>query len=1095
MERAAAPLILHSVYIYNCPSYAASRSPKRKSGVITAIPIKVPGYCPHNKVNPLYCPFHSSSNMSLTSHNNFSASSFQGVPTSELQDSGYHPVKFAGKTEQESKVMDAIDATGLMPEQLIEQETKWFYNDLGIDDTFFAAETTESIAAHVLAFYASKVEAYSRGVKDPKVSVDAFHHKRVAEDHAVYFESCCPESQEYEKEIDDNYLDGSVGTNYRMEAFTSYVPNGTKLQCHFVYKCQYPEGAEAAAKSTTVVIDDIADTTFSKVATLHTKALYTEILDEVRKTDGPVIKHYALASTGEQRIIIGYTRGSSARYSSSLTTLASYYDVPLKRKYVENFADGSCIISMYIEHIDNYLPEQVIYQFTREASLLYCIPNNLFHDRFAAGELSVQECIYAHSAVIFVSHFLNRLGPEYSQIKKFLSQSDDPKNLELVSRLKERLTSETYSEELIHETLDNNLPLVRQLYRHFVDAHYISASLEKTLSYQRVAEIDPITGDSMFADILDNSFATNEGAALIFKSVYGFNKSILKTNFFVTSKLAISYRLQPTFLPKDEYPNTPFGMFFVVGSDFRGFHIRFRDIARGGIRIVKSRSEDAYDKNRRTMFDENYNLASTQQRKNKDIPEGGSKGVILLDQGAAQDKAFECFKNYIDALLDLLIKGDPAKETIKDLYGLPETLFMGPDENTAGFVNWATLHAKKRGAAHGYPWKAFFTGKSPSLGGIPHDEYGMTTLSVRAYVEGAYDKLGVKDWSTETKIQMGGGDGDLGSNEIKLSGNEKYVGIVDGFGVIVDEDGIDKQELLRLANARKGNDHFDKSKLGPKGYAIMVDDKDVKLPNGKVIKNGLLFRNQFHLKLPDVYPTKGFVKLFVPCGGRPSSINANNVHNLIDDKTGKSLIPLIVEGANLFITQAAKIILERAGAILFKDASTNKGGVTSSSLEVLAALSFDDKAFEEHMCIDEKTHEPPAFYKSYVKQVQEIVVRNAKLEFNLLWKLKQETGKTFSELSDDLSVAINKLGDELGSSKELWDDDVKFRNQVLTDAVPKLLLDAVGIDHLLERVPEAYLRALFATRLSSEFVYSRGIDTNPARFLEFISSLKRKLNA
>ncbi len=32
-----------------------------------------------------------------------------------------------------------------------------------------------------------------------------------------------------------------------------------------------------------------------------------------------------------------------------------------------------------------------------------------------------------------------------------------------------------------------------------------------------------------------------------------------------------------------------------------------------------------------SMFEECYNLALTQQRKNKDIPEGGSKGVVLLN--------------------------------------------------------------------------------------------------------------------------------------------------------------------------------------------------------------------------------------------------------------------------------------------------------------------------------------------------------------------------------------------------------------------------------------------------------------------------------
>ncbi|GMG60174.1 unnamed protein product [Ambrosiozyma monospora] len=144
------------------------------------------------------------------------------------------------------------------------------------------------------------------------------------------------------------------------------------------------------------------------------------------------------------------------------------------------------------------------------------------------------------------------------------------------------------------------------------------------------------------------------------------------------------------------------------------------------------------------------------------------------------------------------------------------------------------------------------------------------------------------------------------------------------------------------------------------------------------------------------------------------------------------------------------------------------------------------------MCVDEITHEKPEFYKSYVKEVQSIVVRNAKNEFGMLWKLKEETGKPFSVLSDDLSVAINKLADELSSSKELWNDDVTFRNNVLKDALPKLLLNEIGIDGILKNVPTAYLRAIFATRLASEFVYTRGIDANPAKFLEYISTLKRK---
>lgn len=40
----------------------------------------------------------------------------------------------------------------------------------------------------------------------------------------------------------------------------------------------------------------------------------------------------------------------------------------------------------------------------------------------------------------------------------------------------------------------------------------------------------------------------------------------------------------------------------------------------------------------------------------------------------------------------------------------------------------------------------------------------------------------------------GGPDGDLGSNEIKMS-NEKIIGVVDGSGVLYDPEGINREHL------------------------------------------------------------------------------------------------------------------------------------------------------------------------------------------------------------------------------------------------------------------------------------------------------------
>jgi glutamate dehydrogenase len=60
--------------------------------------------------------------------------------------------------------------------------------------------------------------------------------------------------------------------------------------------------------------------------------------------------------------------------------------------------------------------------------------------------------------------------------------------------------------------------------------------------------------------------------------------------------------------------------------------------------------------------------------------------------------------------------------------------------------------------------------------------------------------------------------------------------------------------------------------------------------------------------------------------------------------------------------QEAREEIEKAGVVVFKDASANKGGVTSSSLEVLAALTLTDDEFRTHMAVSKEAcaHGRPA---------------------------------------------------------------------------------------------------------------------------------------
>ncbi|OTA89007.1 hypothetical protein M434DRAFT_79859 [Hypoxylon sp. CO27-5] len=984
---------------------------------------------------------------------------------------GYIAPEFKGRDEQIKQVKALILKQGWIPESHLDEQVSWFYNELGIDDVYFQMESVDVIATHITSMYAAKVAAYARVDKREEIRLDM-----EATDHAIYIDTSVPgksslHGPRFENRLEAKYLDhADPNKRFRVETFRSpgTISNDpsskASLRCYFVYQCMF---VDPNPDPTETRLEIISDRMFLTKATKNTKQIYDDIIKLAVHRTGPVIEVFDIEGTEEKRLVVAFRSRTARGIFSALSDLYHYYGVTSTRKYVEQFSNGITVMSIYLKPATNLdikpMPiEQSIHQITKEISLLYCIPQNKLHSLFASSALSLQETIYGHCVWVFVQHFLNRLGTEYVSIKQALD-SKNPAHVEILSKLKRRLRTETFTPDYILEIISSYPNLVRLLYAAFASVHLsVGDGYEKSIIAPTPSV--EVLSDARLKEAITRE-VSNEHEEMVMTAFRIFNNAILKTNYFTPTKVALSFRLDPSFLPEIEYPRRLYGMFLVISAEARGFHLRFKDVARGGIRIVKSRSKEAYSINARNLFDENYALASTQQRKNKDIPEGGSKGVILLD-AKQQDRAREAFEKYIDSILDLLLPAETPgiKNPIVDLYRKEEILFMGPDENTADLVDWATEHARARGAPW---WKSFFTGKSPKLGGIPHDAYGMTTLSVREYVKGIYRKLNL-DPSKVRKMQTGGPDGDLGSNEILLS-NEKYTAIVDGSGVLVDPNGIDKDELIRLAKKRVMISEFDLSKLSKDGFRVLCEESNVKLPTGEIVPNGTPFRNFYHLR------DTGLTDCFVPCGGRPESIDLSTVSKLI--KEGKTTIPYIVEGANLFITQDAKLRLEKAGCILFKDASANKGGVTSSSLEVLASLSFDDAGFAENMCHNAKG-EAPEFYKEYVKQVQATIQENARLEFEAIWREHEQTGVPRSVLSDTLSLAITTLDEELQKS-DLWENP-KIRRAVLADALPKLLIDKIGLDTIISRVPDSYLRAIFGSYLASRFVYEFG--SNPSQF-------------
>lgn len=155
----------------------------------------------------------------------------------------------------------------------------------------------------------------------------------------------------------------------------------------------------------------------------------------------------------------------------------------------------------------------------------------------------------------------------------------------------------------------------------------------------------------------------------------------------MNNRYALGFRLDPKIMisSKEKPRDIPYGVFYIHGRRFDGYHVRFRDIARGGLRLVTPSSPEQFSLESAHQYDECYGLAFAQQLKNKDIPEGGSKAVVLIDtiglsQGGKDFVMRKSVKAFTDTILDLVVDTEETRKEIVDFHGKKEVLYLGPDE-------------------------------------------------------------------------------------------------------------------------------------------------------------------------------------------------------------------------------------------------------------------------------------------------------------------------------------------------------------------------------------------------------------------------------
>ncbi|MBA2368195.1 MAG: NAD-glutamate dehydrogenase [Candidatus Protochlamydia sp.] len=597
---------------------------------------------------------------------------------------------------------------------------------------------------------------------------------------------------------------------------------------------------------------------------------------------------------------------------------------------------------------------------------------------------------------------------------------------------------------------------------------------------------------------------------------------LLKTNFYRLNYTALSFRLDPKYLdeiPFDrskKFPELPYAIFYIYSMNFFGFHIRFKDLARGGLRTVYPDQVEQMAAERNNIFSECYFLALTQHKKNKDIPEGGAKGILFLkpyDQIDSESQVlkrelewsrlrpeeieksvrsfreeqkleylYQSQRSFIESLITIVncdADGTIRARHIVDYWKRPEYIYLGPDENMHDFmIEWIANFSKK------YDYKpagAFISGK-PRVG-INHKEYGVTSLGVNVYMHQVLKFLGIDPENEPFTVKLSGGpDGDVAGNQLLnfyrfYPRTAKVVALTDKTGTINDDQGLDLEIIKDLFYQNKGIAHYPPEKLSEGGF--LVDKERKRFPSayiqetlcwrkkgGKLTEDWLSGSDTNHLLRFNLHQTKADV--FIPAGGRPRSLNETNISEFLDEK-GRPTSHAIIEGANLYLNQTARRYLEEKGVLIIKDSSANKGGVICSSFEVLSNLALEEKIFLENREV-------------LIAEILERLKTCALNEADLLLKTHQKTGEFLTSLSDKISQRINQYTYQLLDyfdlyplSSDLQDPMIRcFLNYCLPTLREKFPHD------LISKIPEHHKKAIIACHISCYMVYNKGLDWSPS---------------
>ncbi len=707
---------------------------------------------------------------------------------------------------------------------------------------------------------------------------------------------------------------------------------------------------------------------------------------------------------------------------------------------------------------------------------------------------------------LYSTQITSTTGPSYAKLIKsgIMSGPDSTLISSLIGFCHTNLAHnapEIYERENITRAFHNNAGISIALVELFYARFDPSIKNREAAYKEKLTEVTQLVENfNSGRRILDNF------RRVVFRCALSFISNCLKTNFFVIEKHALGFRLDHHYLEElgpeftDDLPaQRPFRITFFSGRRGNGFHIGFSDIARGGWRTVITQSSDDYANNASTLFKENYVLAHTQHLKNKDIYEGGSKMVAILNidprtTGEQRDQyLYKMQHAFANAFLDLFVTDDSGKAKdarVVDYYGQEEPIELGPDENMHNvMIERMAKLAERRGYLLG---KGIMSSKEI---GINHKEYGVTSIGVIRFAEVTMQEMGIDMHKSPFSVKFTGGpNGDVAGNGMRLllecCPQVQIKLIVDGTGALFDPDGLDKTALSKIV-LQDDIEGYDPEALHEGGF-ILYRMKTRKEGISDLYKKLTMTDSGLHeewISTDKFYKTFNSLvftvetDLFIPAGGRPETIDETNVDRYFD-QDGKPSSKVIVEGANSFITPSARQTLQQQGVVIMRDASANKCGVISSSYEIIANLLFSDEEFLVNK--DE-----------YVSNVIDILNQMAEVEARAVIRKYREMGgsETYTEISSMLSQEINNHYARMFDYFQANPEQIAMPNQqaAMLQHMPAIVQNSPEFSGRLQtNLPAKVKYAILASKLASGLVYA---GDDKSLYADIIDAQLRRVNA